>query len=113
MANRERRRHVRKRVNLDTQVRSGDGVTLKGNLRDMSLSGAFIELAPAPPFGTTLSVEVAIRGETLLLGATVRWTKTGGVGVQFASLGARATYLITETLATAEPVPDSRRPDSD
>lgn len=113
MANRERRRHVRKRVNFSTTVRAANGSALAGNLRDMSLSGGFIELSPVPPFGTSIVVEVAIGGETFNLPATVRWSKSGGVGVQFGSLGARATYLITETLAEAEVVPDSRRPDTD
>jgi hypothetical protein len=106
----ERRKHVRKRVNLDAAlVLSGSEVT-QGIVRDMSLGGAFVTLEPTPPFGTSLDITFTLGGEPITVASTVRWSKAGGVGVQFGLIGARHTYLITEHLATAEPTPDTRHP---
>lgn len=106
----ERRRHVRKRVSLDATIVLGDGQTSTAVVRDMSLGGALLELGQAPPFGTTFQVTFVLEGEPIEAKATVRWSKRGGVGVQFGLFGARQTYLITEHLATAEPTPDTRQP---
>ena len=106
----ERRRHVRKRVNLDATIAERGGATRAGIVRDMSLGGAFLALEPTPPFGTALDITFALAGETITLESTVRWSKSGGVGVQFGLIGARHTYLVTEHLATAEPTPDTRQP---
>jgi type IV pilus assembly protein PilZ len=81
-------------------------------VRDMSLSGAFIEADL--PFGIVLSLQVELSPATsVTIAAVARWNKPDGTGVQFGQLGARDTYLITEYLAAMEPVPDSRRPDTD
>lgn len=106
----ELRRHVRKRVDLEASVTERGGKTHPAIVRDMSLGGAFVALEPAPPFGTALDVTFAIAGEAITLEATVRWSKAGGVGVQFGLIGARHTFLVTEHIANAEPVPDTRQP---
>ncbi len=113
VTNRERRTHVRKRVNLEATIQVTGGSVMVGNLRDMSLSGAFIVGVEAPAFGTVLSIQITIDGQSLTLAAIIRWAKPAGIGVQFGSLGARETYLITEMLASADEVPDSRRPETD
>lgn len=109
--NRERRRHVRKRVSIPARVSARGAEPVDAVLLDMSLGGAFLEIDPAPPFGTPLELRFEIAGESIVGTATVRWSKPRGVGLQFGSFGARETYAITEALAKAEPTPDSRQPD--
>jgi type IV pilus assembly protein PilZ len=108
--NRERRKHVRKRVNIATTVRVREGAEQQAVLLDMSLGGGFLELDPAPPFGTPMELRFEIGGLAIVTTATARWSKARGVGVQFGLFGARETYAITEALAKAEPTPDSRQP---
>ncbi|MBI4704896.1 MAG: PilZ domain-containing protein [Deltaproteobacteria bacterium] len=108
----DRRRHVRKRVRPETSFRIAAGQPVQASCKDMSLGGMFLRTPSAPPVGTALVVCVAFPGadDGLDLDAVVRWSGPEGMGVQFGALGARQTYLITEYLADAEPVPSSRFP---
>ncbi|MBM4375757.1 MAG: PilZ domain-containing protein [Deltaproteobacteria bacterium] len=108
--NRERRKHVRKRVSIPAIVCERGGPEKLGVLLDMSLGGGLLEVEPAPPYGTSLELQFELGGVAIVTTAVVRWSKPRGVGLQFGVFGARETYAITEALATAAPVPDSRQP---
>lgn len=104
----ERRRYVRKRVDLPASFQL-DGVLQAAHVTDMCPGGAFLEVETLPPFGTKIELTLELPKTAIAVEATVRWSKGSGVGVQFGLLGARATYAITEHLADLEPAPDSRR----
>ncbi len=105
----ERRRYVRKRVDLAATFQEAEGDLHEATVSDMSLGGAFVETADKLPFGTVVTLTVALPKGELRVDATVRWHKPAGMGVQFGALRAKDTFLVTEYLATLEPLPDSRR----
>lgn len=79
------------------------------HLADMSLGGAYVEVEQLPPFGAKLTLYVTFPGGgEIAFDSIVRWTKPGGVGLQFGLLSARATYQVTEYIADQEEIPDSR-----
>lgn len=69
-----------------------------GRARDISLGGMFITTDEAAPFGAHVTVRFRLPSQSieLALPAVVRWTGTGGMGVQFGSLGVVETHHITE-----------------
>jgi hypothetical protein len=69
-----------------------------GRARDISLGGMFITTDEAAPFGAQITIRFTLPTEPieLELPAVVRWSGTGGMGVQFGSLGAADTHHITE-----------------
>jgi hypothetical protein len=72
--------------------------SMEGTGRDISLGGMFIETEIACGFGELIVVYVTLpaRGRPMALQATVRWTCSAGMGVQFGLLGARDTHEIAE-----------------
>ncbi len=72
--------------------------------RDISVGGMFIETETPAPFNTEIVVVTELPGDRapLSLPAVVRWTKPGGMGVQFGLLGARETHVITELTRNAK-----------
>ncbi len=75
-----------------------------GVIRDIGLGGVFVETSTPAAFGAELVVHVHIPGElsAFALPGVVRWVRADGMGVQFAMLGARETYAITEIVKTSE-----------
>lgn len=105
----ERRRHVRKAVELPItyQVEGAEPETAR--VRDLSLGGAFVVTFDEPPFGAKVKLTLPLSAMTIEVDATVRWRKQDqGFGVQFGLLGAKATYHLTEFIADMDPMPDSR-----
>lgn len=109
MSRDERRRNVRKLVDLPGEIAHGGAPLHAARVADLSIGGAFIVVDPLPPFGSAVRLRFEIAGQCLELDGVVRWTKPRGVGLQFGVLGARETYLISELTANAEVAPDSRR----
>ncbi|MCC6523732.1 MAG: PilZ domain-containing protein [Polyangiaceae bacterium] len=109
MVHKERRRHTRKRVDLEVSYRAAGGERVVAHANDMSMGGMFVRTAPVPAFGSTVELEFLVPGHAtaIVLAAVVRWTTPDGMGVQFQLLGARDTYAITEHLATCEPIPET------
>ena len=103
----ERRRHVRKRVDLPCSF-DVDGEGVIAHVSDMSPGGAFIDTDATPVLNTPILVHVQLPTGTVDIKATVRWKKPTGIGIQFGMLGAKDTYAITEYLAAHEDLPDSR-----
>lgn len=96
----EQRRSV-PRATLNQQLtfkRKGADEKLNGVGRDISVGGMFIETESPVPFNAEIVILTELPGERvpLSLPAVVRWTKPGGMGVQFGLLGARETHVITE-----------------
>jgi type IV pilus assembly protein PilZ len=80
--------------------------TALGTAADVSVGGIFVEAvdsATSIPFGANVTVHVRVSGELLALPGVVRWTRDGGIGVQFGLLGARETHVITEAIARHAP----------
>jgi hypothetical protein len=68
----------------------------EGRASDISLGGMFVTTATPLPFGSEIVVYISFpqqRG-TFALGGVVRWTREGGMGIQFGLLGARETHAI-------------------
>jgi len=104
----ERRRHTRKRVDLPAAYTVGaEGERIVVHLADISVGGAYLDkVEAAPTFGTEVILYVTLPGgNELKLESVVRWTKPGGLGLQFGMHGAKETYLLTEFMSTLEDVP--------
>jgi hypothetical protein len=66
--------------------------------RDVSLSGTLVETSAPADFGAEVIVHLTLPGSGAesQIAARVRWTTSEGMGLQFGSLGARETLVITE-----------------
>lgn len=97
----EKRRHARASIDLPVffVVKGHDGYA-EGIGKDISIGGIFVETEAPAAFGAELSVRVRLRTPTgdqdFDLPGVVRWTRQGGMGVQFGLLGALETHAITE-----------------
>jgi uncharacterized protein (TIGR02266 family) len=95
----ELRRHNRAALDVSVEfVGKGSSERLAGAAKDISLGGMFIETATPLPFSSELVVHVTLPGQKapFAMPGVVRWTRDGGMGVQFGLLGARETHAITE-----------------
>ncbi len=93
------RHHQRAALSLQVEfVVKGSTERVSGRATDVSLGGMFIETAKPPAFSQELVVHLTPPGlkKPTALKAVVRWTRTGGMGIQFGLLGARETHAITE-----------------
>jgi type IV pilus assembly protein PilZ len=86
----------------------GEAARRQGKAHDISLGGMFVETATPPNFGAEVVVYITLPGERapFALPGVVRWTRNGGMGVQFGLLGARETYTITEAVKKSEATED-------
>ena len=96
----ELRRTPRARLETTVDVTVG-GEHHAGQSRDISLGGMFLESAVVPAFGAAVVVTLTMPGQKapFAIPGVVRWTRDGGMGVQFGLLGARETHAITEYVA--------------
>ena len=78
-----------------------------GRARDLSQGGMLVETTTPLPFSTEVVIQLPFgkRDGTVELGAVVRWTHPGGMGVQFGLLGARETHAIAELTKSQTPKP--------
>jgi hypothetical protein len=104
----ERRRNTRRFVNALAVLRDDIGPPREARVLDLSLTGAFVYAEPLPAFNSKIRLDIQLTAGTVSIEATVRWNKPDGCGVQFVSLGARETFMITEYIAGKERVPDTR-----
>jgi hypothetical protein len=98
----ENRKHPRKPLHPPVAFSVGGGPRVEGVCHDISLGGMFIETSQPPAFGAavTLYVSFADQDQPSEIGGTVRWTKPGGMGVQFGTMGAKDTYSLTKLMAS-------------
>lgn len=96
----EKRQHPRRTADIDVVIQSPSG-SVSAKSRDLSLGGMFIFTDVTFAFGTKVSIEIVLPplGPTKL-GATVRWTTSQGVGVQFDPMGVRETHALADLTGT-------------
>ncbi|MGH7282415.1 MAG: PilZ domain-containing protein [Polyangiaceae bacterium] len=96
----ELRRTPRARLDADVDVAIA-GEHHAGRSRDISNGGMFLEASVVPEFGAEVIVTLTMPGQKapFAIPGVVRWTRDGGMGVQFGLLGARETHAITEFVA--------------
>ena len=95
----ELRRHSRSAIDVPVEfVGKGASERFAGRAKDISLGGMFIETADPLPFAAEVTVHVTLPSQktAFALPGVVRWNRDGGMGVQFAPMGARETHAITE-----------------
>jgi uncharacterized protein (TIGR02266 family) len=95
----ENRRHQRAALDVSVEfVGKGADTRLRGQAKDISLGGMFIETSQPLAFGSDLTVHMTLPGQkqSFMLPGVVRWNRNGGMGVQFGLIGARETHAITE-----------------
>jgi type IV pilus assembly protein PilZ len=98
------RRHQRAVVDVSVEfLGKGSDKRGQGRAKDISLGGVFIETSSPLAFSSDITVFMTLPAQKagLVLPGVVRWTREGGMGVQFGLIGARETHAITEiTLAS-------------
>lgn len=96
----ELRRYQRATIDLALEFAvKGSAERARGQAKDISLGGMYVETQRPAEFGADVVVHVQLPGQRapFALPAIVRWTRAGsGMGLQFGLLGARETYAITE-----------------
>jgi type IV pilus assembly protein PilZ len=77
--------------------------------RDISLGGMFVETPTPADFGAELVVHIRLPGSGVesQIDARVRWKTRDGMGLQFGSLRAQETHLITELVRQNQEPPNS------
>jgi hypothetical protein len=92
-----------------------------GITRNLSLGGAFVEIAERLAFGSleplveqtlTLSLELPNSLDDLYCEANVRWVSDTGLGLCFLGLGARQRESLGSLLSRLEPQREALRPPS-
>ncbi len=95
----ELRRYQRTPIDVTVEFsRKGTNELFAGRAKDISIGGMFVETTEPLPFGSDVVVHITLpqqRGKLALQGV-IRWTRNGGMGIQFGLLGARETHRITE-----------------
>lgn len=102
----EQRRYVRSMVAVDlVYAELGAAHSFAGTGTDLSVGGIFITTRAKFEAGTpiVLRLRPLIVHDELSLQGTVRWLNNVGFGVQFAPLGAKDTYILTEYLRGLKP----------
>ena len=96
----ENRKHPRKAIQAPVAIQIGEGARIDAICNDISLGGMFIETSETARYGAKIKVFMMLPGmkQEAVIEATVRWAKPGGMGVQFAMMGARETHAITELM---------------
>jgi hypothetical protein len=88
----ERRAFGRGMVNMAVVLTTGDGATMAGGCRDLSLDGVFVCGEDPIPVGTACTVEMTHangrRTVTMRAQGVVARHTPGGVGVRFTDVGA-------------------------
>ncbi|MGD0678708.1 MAG: PilZ domain-containing protein [Polyangiaceae bacterium] len=84
-------------VTVEFSLRSS-AQRFSGRAKDLSVGGMFVETAFPAAFATEIVVHVTLPGQrtALAIPGVVRWTGSGGMGIQFGLLGARETHAITQ-----------------
>ena len=96
----ENRKHPRKAIEAPVAIQIGEGARIDATCHDISVGGMYIETSATAKYGAKIKVFLMLPGlkQETAVEATVRWVKPGGMGVQFAMMGARETHAITELM---------------
>lgn len=94
------RRYPRTPVSLTVTLSAGEAEAV-GQTVDMSMGGVFVETTLSAPFGAETTITLLLPGiGSTRLPATVRWTKPGGLGLQFGLMGAKETHALQALLSS-------------
>ena len=101
---REKRKYPRKQVHPPVTIHLGSGVQAHAYCVDLSVGGAFLETDAVAAFGAAVTLAFSLPGVDgpAMIPAIVRWTKPGGMGVQFGAMGARETHGVVTLLAKSD-----------
>lgn len=96
----DKRSHPRVSVHFPVTCEPKDGAPFSGFAKDISIGGIFVEAAQNLAFGTEITIVARFPGTKVdsRLPGVVRWSKPGGLGIQFGLLGARETHAISELM---------------
>ena len=96
----DKRQYPRTVVEADIAFQVAGGSRVDARCRDVSLGGMFIDTTARLPYGTTVRVFLRLPGlrDEIAVESIVRWSKPGGMGVQFGVMGARETHALTQLL---------------
>ena len=103
----ENRQHPRKFIEAEMAFQVGDGPIVEARCRDLSLGGMFVETPTPLPYGAKVRLYLPLPGlaQDAIVDAVVRWSKPGGMGVQFGVMGARETHALTVLLKSRPTLP--------
>lgn len=95
------RKFSRMAVQVAVSFQLKGGARMQGMSGNMNISGMFIETLTPGAFGEEVTVFLKLPGfkEEVPIKATVRWLERDGMGVQFASMGARETHGLTQLIS--------------
>jgi hypothetical protein len=93
----EQRRFMRAPLGAELRL-SYEGRAVNARGRDISLGGMFVETDLETPLAAVVTIQIALPGgqDEFEIDARVRWHTREGIGLQFLSLGPRATHQITD-----------------
>lgn len=82
------RSHGRHQVEIGVRCERGSARSIRGVVRDLSLSGLCVESFDAPEYGETVVVCMRLPGAEVdgRFRAIVRWARRGEFGVEFSGL---------------------------
>jgi len=86
-------------VSLDVEVRRGENA-LRARARNLSIGGAFVEIADKPGLDERVQVRFTIGGHAIQIAGIVRWHAVDGVGMQFDGLRACDVYELGKFFET-------------
>ena len=94
----DKRIHPRVPLSAEVTCEVSGASSIRGQARDISIGGMFIESEAQVSFGTQVTIVVRLPNTKAdsRLPAVIRWLGPGGFGVQFGLLGARETHAIGE-----------------
>jgi hypothetical protein len=96
----DKRLHPRVPIDVTFTCERAGAASFSAHAKDISVGGMYLDATEQPPFGTQVTMIGRLPGakKDLRLPAVVRWSKSGGFGVQFGLLGALETHLISELM---------------
>jgi hypothetical protein len=106
----EHRWNDRKPVQTDVIIHAAGLGMIRGRTRDLSMSGAFIETAPAVTVHKNSRVQVAFLASGKTVPAHITRTRNGGFGVLFDDVWPETRHALTCLLEAGSLEPVVRRP---
>ncbi len=109
---RAQRATERKELDLAVEFIVDGGAPIPGVATNLGIGGAFVHTASPAQFGASVILVIRLPDGmgTASIPSTVRWCKTDGMGIQFASMGARETHGLTELLKPEPAKPEPAKP---
>nr|UXE44862.1 hypothetical protein Hi04_10k_c3807_00027 [uncultured bacterium] len=102
-AGRRQRRHKRVTTREVTAAVSSDGAQLSFTVVNLSIGGALVTGAQAPPRGEAVDIELKLKGaRAVTVRGQVVHVRSEGIGIAFEGMGATETVALEKLIASAE-----------